>query len=564
MHIDRILTNADIITMDPDRPTARRLGVLAGRIVGFDDELDGVSADVVDDLAGATVTPGFFDAHCHTAWFGLGLAGIDAGAVATLDELYDAVRERAAQLGDDRDAWIDGVGFDHFRHGGAYPDIDRLDEAAGGHPVYLRHTSGHAAIVNTEVLRRAGVLDPATPNPAGGEIVRDAEGRPTGLLDETAQTIAQDQVRPYALDTLVDAIDRATRQYASQGITSFTDAGVGGGWIGQSGIEVAAYQAALDAGRLHARAQLMPVLDSLVPIEGNARDAHGHGSGLGLTLGMRTGFGGERLALGHVKVFSDGSLLGRTSAMTEPFCGHPHNRGYLQRDPAEFRELLDAAYRTGWSLAVHAIGDAAIDLALELIGSMQERYGRNLLPNRIEHAGITRPEQLERMRDLGIAVTPQASFYGPIGDGMMALLDEERRPWLYRARSFVDGGVLLAGSSDCPVADNDVRRALQSCVERRTDSGAPFTTPDERLTPRQALYTYTVAPAIVAGQLADKGTLSRGKLADLAVLDGSPLTADRIDALRVLATAVGGEWTHDARDEGAAPAASTTSNGAAR
>lgn len=549
MRIDRLLTGANIVTMDPRRPTATRLGVLAGRIVGFDDELDGVTAEVVDDLDGATVTPGFFDAHCHTAWFGMGLAGVDAAAAATLDELYAAVRAKADELerDGDPDAWIEGSGFSHLRYGGAYPDIRRLDEAARGRPVYLRHISGHASVVNSEALRRAGALDPATPNPDGGEIVRDEAGYPTGLLHETAQAIAQDQVRPYSTRQIVDGIERATRQYAEQGITSFTDAGVGGGWIGQSGIEIAAYQAALDEGRLHARAQLMPVLDSLVPVAGNAHDAHGSGGGLGLSLGMRSGFGGERLSLGHVKVFTDGSLLGRTAAMTEPFCGHPHETGYLQRSPDEFRELLDAAYRTGWSLAVHAIGDAAIDLALELIGTAQDRYGRNLLPNRIEHAGVTRPDQLERMRELGVAVTPQASFYNAFGDGYMALVDDARLPYLHRARSFVEGGVLLAGSSDCPVADNDVRRAMQNNVERRTESGAVFTTLDECLTPMQALETYTVNPAIVAGQIDDKGTLERGKLADFVVLDDSPLTAPRIDALRVVATAVGGDYTHDAR-----------------
>ena len=547
MRLDRLITNANILTMAGDRPVAQRLGILGGRIVGLDDELDGLDAVVVEDLEGATVTPGFYDAHCHTAWFGMGLAGVDAAAATTLDELYDAIRAKAIELGDDPEAWIEGAGFSHLSYGGQYPDIRRLDDAAQGHPVYLRHISGHACVVNSEALRRVDALDASTPNPEGGEIVRDADGSPTGLLHETAQSLAQDQLRPYSTQQIVDGIERATLQYASQGITSFTDCGVGGGWIGQSGIEIAAYQTALDEGRLHARAQLMPVIDSLEPIAGNAKDAHGTGGGLGLSLGIRSGLGGDRLSLGHVKVFTDGSLLGRTSAMTEPFCGHEHNRGYLQRPVEEFRELLDAAYRTGWSLAVHAIGDAAIDLALDLIGSAQEHYGRNLLPNRIEHATITRPDQLVRMRELGIAVTSQASFYGTFGDGYMAAVNDGRLPYLHRARTFVEGGVPLAGSSDCPVADNNVRRAMQSNVERRTESGAVFTTLDECLTPQQALESYTVTAAYAAGQLADKGTLERGKLADYVVLSDSPLTAPRIDGIEVVQTAVGGTPTFDAR-----------------
>lgn len=550
MRLDLIVTAREILTLDPGRPVATRVGILSGRIAGFDEELDGVEAARVEDFGDATVTPGLIDAHCHTPWWGLGLAAVDLSRARGLDELYALLEAEVARLGDDPQAWVHGTGFNQSHHGGAFPDIARLDEITGDRPLYLRHTSGHASITNTATLRLVGALEPGFANPTGGAVVRDAEGAPTGLVEEAAQGLVQALLLPYSTDRLVEALDAATSRYAAQGITSFAEAGVGGGWIGHSPVEVAAYQAAADAGRLHARAQLMPAMDALRPIAGHAADFHGAGSGAGLDLGIRYGFGDDLVRFGHVKVFMDGSLLGATAAVTEDFCGHGNhgNRGYLLDAPETYRERALGAYRAGWPLALHAIGDAAIDLALDLIEEAQDAYGVRAdgVPCRVEHFGIARPDQVERAARLGIAVTPQAGFIGPIGDQMAERVGPERAPWLYRGRSIVDAGIILAGSSDLPVADNDLRRGMQSAVDRRTDGGA-LLGPDEGLTPEEALRTHTEWAARAMGQLADKGTLERGKLADLAVFSGSPLTAARIDDLDVVATVLGGELTHDAR-----------------
>ncbi|KAB1662372.1 amidohydrolase [Pseudoclavibacter chungangensis] len=555
MRIDRILGAAEIITLDPDRPTATRIGILDGRIVGFDEELDGLDAGVVEELGDAVLVPGFIDAHTHTTWWGLGLDAVDLSRARGLDELYALLRDEATRLAERPGHWIHGTGFNQKHHGGEHPDIRVLDEIAPDRPMYLRNTSGHQAITNSAALRLAGALDATYTDPEGGEIKRDAAGYPTGVLDEEAQGVIQHLLLPYSIERIVDALDTATARYASYGITGFTEAGVGGGWIGHSPIEIAAYQRAVREGRLHARGQLMPVLDVLHPVEGHADDAHGRGGGLGLDLGIGPGFGDDRLSIGPVKVFLDGSLLGATAAATEDFCGTPHNHGYLLSSADDFRERVDAAYRAGWSVAVHAIGDAAVDLAIELITDCTARYGRNALPNRIEHCGMARPEHLPLLAAAGIAVTPQASFTGPLGRQFMERVGPERTAWLYRARSFLDAGVVVAGSSDVPVADPVVLRALQALVDRRTDEGEVFGADAECLSPLDALRTYTVGSATATGTLAERGTLTPGKLADLVVLDGSPLTAPRIDELTVLATMVGGTYTHDVRDGGRADGA---------
>ena len=545
MKLDVILHGGNFLTLDAGRPTAGSVGVLNGRIAGFDEELEGCTAERTIALGGATVVPGFIDAHCHTTWWGLGLGAVDVEQARGLEELYTLLEAEVRRLADSPGAWINGTGFNHKHHGGAFPDIDRLDRITGDHPLYLRHVSGHLSITNTLTLQLAGVFEPGFADPTGGVVCRGEDGSPTGIVEEAAQQLLQQLLLPYPVTRIVDALDAATARYAAVGITSFTEAGVGGGWIGHSPVEVAAYQRAAGTGRLHARAQLMPALDSLHPLQGHEEDMHGTGTGRGMDLGAVAGFGDDWVSLGPVKVFMDGSLLGATAAVTEDYCGHPHNTGYLLDDPAVYRERIDAAYRAGWPIALHAIGDAAIDLATEIIISCQNRYGRNALPNRIEHFGIARPDQLAAVAAAGIAVTPQAAFIGPLGDQFAAMVGPEREGWLYRGRSLVDAGILVAGSSDLPVADNNVLRALQSSVDRKTEKGKILGGAAEGLTAEEALRTYTEWAAQATGTLRDKGTLSRGKLADFAVLSGSPLDAPDISSLKVLATLVGGEFTYN-------------------
>lgn len=562
MQLDLILRNADVVTMDRARPSASDVGILNGQIVGLDDDLSGLSAREERDLRGATVTPGFIDAHCHTTWFGLGLAETDLAGARGLDDVYRRLEAAAPDGGEDE--WLVATGFNQGDHGGAFPRLDVLDKITGGRPLYIRHVSGHMAIANSASLRRAGVLDPGFRDPEGGVVVRDAQGHPTGLLQETAQRLIQDLILPYSLDTIAAALERATRRYAAEGITSFTEAGIGGGWIGHSPIEAAAYQRARRGGTLHARAQLMPAIDALHQLSGHADD----NVGIGLDLGIRSGFGDDLLSFGPVKVFLDGSLLSETAAMTEAYChGHRHggtggeerpageqdspgNNGYFQSDPQAVRQRILAAYRSGWAVAAHAIGDRGIDLAIDVITECVDSYGPAPLPNRIEHASVTRPEQLARIASAGIAVTPQASFFEPMGDDIMASLGAKRSAWAYRARSFLEAGILVAGSSDRPVADGAVLRGIQAYVDRRTVAGAVFGSESEKLTAAEALAAYTVGAARATGSLHRKGSISTGKLADLAVLSASPLSVptNEILGIEVKATLMGGSFTHNTLD----------------
>ena len=307
MTVDLALVNGNVLTMDPARPRATAVAVAGGRITALD-EISPGAARVVD-LRGATVLPGFHDAHNHMIGFGMSLGEVDISSppVGSLDELYAAIARRAETT--EPGEWVIGSGYDQNKLGGHHPDRDALDRAAPGRRVWLRHTSGHMCVVNSLVLADLGVDSAATEIP-GGRVATDSGGRPTGLLEERAQLLVGSLVYPYPLAELTDAIARAAEQYLKEGVTSCTEAGIGGGWVAHSPAELAAYAAARDQGRLGVRIELMTAGEVLHPLGAHADD----NLVAGLDLGISTGFGDDWLRLGAVKIFADGSLVGRTAA----------------------------------------------------------------------------------------------------------------------------------------------------------------------------------------------------------------------------------------------------------
>jgi len=222
--------------------------------------------------------------------------------------------------------------------------------------------------------------------------------------------------------------------------------------------------------------------------------------------------------------------------------GRTHNHGYLQMDAQELRSAALEAYRAGWAIAMHAIGDHAIDHAISIISEAQDAYGLNSLPNRIEHGGVLRPDQLDRIAEVGIVVVPQPHFITEFGDGMARLLGPRRTELSYPAKSLLQRGSILPGSSDRPVSEGRPLNVMQSFVERLTPSGAVYG-PDERITAAEALAAYTTGSAAATGAADSKGRLAPGYLADLVFLDRDPtaVATSEIAATQVLATMVGGE-----------------------
>ena len=525
---------------DMVEPSSRPLsiGVLNGRIVEVGQEIKTESREYLD-LGEKVLTPGFNDAHCHTIWYGLTLEEIDCNSANSLDELYVLIAEQAKNGDQD---WVLAAGFNQGKVGG-YPDIEILDRITLGKPLFIRHTSGHSCIINTTAFEKSGLANRSSE--VGGEVVRDEAGNFTGILEETAQSAVQALFLPRSHQEMVQAIDSATISYAREGITSFTEAGIGGGWIGHSPLELSAYQSALESGKLRARAQLMPVSDALHQVKGSRKDPNA----FGLDLGLRTGLGSEMLSIGPMKIFLDGSLLAMTSALSEEFeQGKPGNFGYFQQDSEDlFQTILDAA-GSRWSVAAHAIGDRAVELGLDALEEAITRYGQPLIPHRIEHGGIVTDRQLKRSVELGVRIVSQPGFIPTLGK-QMKLNIGERSNYSHRMMSYLQKGMEVAGSSDRPVANGAPLKIMQCMVQRLDEDGEVYG-PDERISPYQALAAYTRGSALATGSWNHKGSIQVGKLADFTVLDRDPTSvpSDEISDVQVDMTILGGEITYQRED----------------
>ncbi|ROS44690.1 amidohydrolase [Amycolatopsis thermoflava] len=542
MRIDTIITNARITTLDPARPRAHSVGVLHGRIAGFDEELDGVTADARHDLGGAPVVPGFNDAHLHFSMLGKEMTQLDLSAEAapTLDALYRRVEEWAAGKPDG--AWVIGNGYDQNKIG-EHPTRQVLDRIAGGRPVYLVHNSNHMAVANTEAFRRAGHPDPdvVTAPPGGSAVFRD--GVHTGLLQEQAMTLVSHVLKPVPQEELVAALEAASAWALRHGLTSVTEPGIGGRLIGHGPADARAFQTAYERGNLRTRVTAMPFIDAVHDL-GRVDDGL---DGWGLDLGLRSGIGDEWFRLGPVKIVSDGSLIGRTAAMCCDYRDSPGNRGFLLAEAEALRENILRGHENGWQIATHAIGDHALDVVLGAYEEAQKRLPRPDARHRVEHVGVASDEQVARIVSAGVIPVPQGRFISALGDGFLAALGADRVERAYRMRSFVEAGVELPGSTDAPVVPGEPLISIHDMVNRRSASGAPIA-PGEALTPAQALRAYTIGSAHAVHEETRKGALRRGNLADLTVLSDDLLQVapDRIGELQVRATMVGGVFGYDA------------------
>ncbi|MFJ4229175.1 amidohydrolase [Paenarthrobacter nicotinovorans] len=539
MIVDLIVDNARIFTGDPARPVVESVAVLNGRIVAVGADTAGMGSGQRVNLRGKVVLPGFNDAHAHSVWFGMTLMETDLSTVTSLDDVYRIIGQKAASTapGD----WIVASGFNPVLLHGALPERDALDRVTGGRPLWIKHASGHSCQLNGSGIALAGVAEHVDAQIDGGRIIIDDAGRPTGVLEERAMSLIRDVLLPYPLTEIERALDLATSQYAREGLTSVTDAGIAAGWIGNAPGELAAYQNARDNGVLRTRMQVMPTIDALEFIPGHRDEP----SRRGLGTGVRTGFGDDVLQFGPVKVFTDGSILGRTAQMSEHYENCPGNHGYLQEDAETMRERVLAAYASGWSLALHAVGDAALDFALDVIEEGIARHGHYAVPNRVEHGILVRPDQVERLVQLGVGCVVQPSFVRTFGEGMRRAMGNERSAWSLPSRSFLEAGMPLAYSSDRPVAPGAPLAGIQSFVERITEDGLPYA-PDESITALQAVRAATEGSSYVTGQHRNKGRLIEGQLADMVVLEKHPAEVDvpEIHSIPVLATLVGGIFTH--------------------
>ena len=529
---DLILRNGRVLTMDPARPEATAVAIRQGRVVaiGTDEAVRQSlprSTETVD-LAGRMAVPGLNDAHAHP--MGVGLAALDIdltttnGHNQTVASLVDLVTEAVTSRPPGE--WLVGRGYDQARLiEQRHPTRWDLDPVSSNHPTLLIRACHHIGVANSAALQRAGITR-NTADPPGGIIDRDEHGEPTGVVREAALGLVRDAIGEPTEDQLVAALTAAGRFFVANGVTSVAEAGIG------RREELAGYQRLHGANQLPVRTYLMMMLDQMLePLE---------------DLGITTGFGDDRLRIGPVKLFADGSIGGRSARMRRPYLGTDETLGLWMQPPEELTAKVARAHRAGFQVAIHAIGDAAIELVIDAYEGAIKAAPRPGTRHRIEHCSIVDEGLLDRIAALNIVPIPGTTFLHSFLDAYLDNLGEERVRYAYGMASYARRGIIAAASSDAPVVPINPLFGLQTMVTRQDAQGRSIW-PEEAVPLDEALRAYTVNGAYASFEEREKGTLAPGMIGDVTVFDSdlSLLDATSLGDAKVDLTIVSGAVVYE-------------------
>ena len=520
---DLLLVNARVITMDPAVPAARAVTVSGDKILsvgGIDQVRSAASGNArVIDCRGRALLPGFIDAHCHLLATARTFQDLDCrpGRAATIPGLKELVRSRA--LATPSGDWVRGFGYDDLalaeeRH----PTRWDLDGAAPDHPVRLDHRSGHATVLNSRALRLAGI-DRDTPGPVSGVIDRDqSSGEPTGLLLDMAGYLRARLGNTRDGTGLANAVAAASRRLLSYGITSVQDAGA------QNGMERwTTLRQLQESYALPLRVTMFAgpsKIDELVK------------------GGLAWGAGDARLRLGHVKVMLTMST------------------GDLSPQPEDLDQLVRRAHQAGFPVAIHCVEQEAVAAAAEVLSEHRNDAFGTPVRDRIEHCAECPPDLLDGVLRSGAAVVTQPGFIYWNGPEYRQRVADNLQPHLYPAAALHRAGVPVAFGSDAPVIDSNPWPAIYSAVSGHTRDGRPIADYGDykggTVPVATALRMYTLAAAEADGAAAHKGSITPGKLADMALVDADPLTieTEALKHIRPVLTVSGGEVMWEAESPG--------------
>lgn len=530
---DLIIRNAKIWTVDHSRPEAEAVAILGDRIVavGSSQEVDawrGAQTHVLD-AGGKRLLPGFDDAHVHFMPGGSQLDNVQLNDATSPQEFARRIGQRAAITA--KGEWLQGGDWDETKWNPAQlPTRELIDPVTGQTPVAVGRYDGHMILANSLALKLAGITAQTT-DPAGGVIVRDAQGNPTGALKDAAADLVYKVIPAPTHDQRRHAIERALGHAASLGVTSVQD-------MDPDYADIAIYSELLGEGKLTTRiyaAPLIPQVDDQVKI------------------GIRHAFGGPYLRIGAVKSFADGSLGSATAYFFEPFADQPGNRGLLadgMHPISLMRDRMMKADAAGLQLCTHAIGDAGISTILDIYAEIEKAHGPTDRRWRIEHAQHVAAKDFDRFAQLHVIASVQP--YHAIDDGRWAegRIGHDRASRTYAFRTFLDHGVRLALGTDWNVAPLNPMLTLYAAVTRATLDGKnpQGWFPEQKLAVGEAIEAYTIGSAYAEFQEHEKGSITPGKLADMVLLSDDVINIDpvKIRDVRVLKTWVGGKLTYDA------------------
>ena len=542
---DLALVNAVVVTLDDALPSGEAVAIRGQRIVAVGSRADIepfiASRTRVIDLRGQLLVPGFIEGHGHFMGVGDAQLILDLRPPGTWDEIVSMVAEAvaAAEPGE----LIRGRGWhqDEWSETPAgaiegFPVHDSLSAVSPDNPVVLTHASGHAALVNARALELAGIAA-GTPNPPGGEILRDTDGRATGLLRETAQGLVRGEVLVHASgggEEITPAIARRMVELASQealsnGVTTFTDAG-------SSFETIDVLEQAATEGLLGVRLWVM------------VRDSNDKLAERLASYKVRDLAGGM-LSVGGIKLSIDGALGSRGAWLLEPYADLPSSTGLNLIPLDEARETAELAIQHGYQLAIHAIGDRANREVLDLYEQTFSAHpDKTDLRWRVEHAQHLHPDDIGRFAALGVIASVQGIHCTSDASWVPDRLGSQRsREGAYVWRALADAGALIVNGTDVPVEPIDPIASFYASVSRRLDDGSVFY-PEQRMERLEALRTYTLNAAYAIREEDSRGSLTPGKLADIVVLSRNILEVPEEEILQaeVIYTILGGEIVYEA------------------
>lgn len=528
---ERLFTNGNIITMNPAKPRAEAVATFGDRIlaVGRFSELQGLvgAQTKIIDLGGKTLLPGFNDAHGHLIQFGLDSMNLEVPpeCAPNIPALKELVRKRAGQLKPGE--WLLGWGWDESRmEEGLAPTVQDLSEAAPDNPVMLIRTCYHMVAVNELALKLGGVSD-ETPDPEGGKIVRDAAGKPTGILQDTAQDFVKSIIPPPRKAKVKRAIAEASKIYNSQGITSTCDAGS----LGIIEDEIPAWCESSVDGTLNVRTNSLMLPETVEKVR---------------NLGLTSNFGNDFFRFGCVKFFMDGSLGGGTAGMTKPYKNPSYGTGLIYMEQEELTAKVKVAHDAGYQISIHGIGDRTLDIVLSAYESALRDTPRKDHRHRIEHASMAYPHLLDRAKALDLTINMNPGFLYFLGIAHIQNIGDEVA-YEFAMKTAMEKGIVVSAGSDRPVIHGHPKYSLFAMTQRETISGLDCGH-GERLTAEQALYAYTVAGAYQSFEEHKKGSIEAGKLADFVLLslDPTAVPPQALLNMEILMTVLGGRIVYEA------------------
>jgi hypothetical protein len=546
-HADRIFVNGNIWTADEAHPHAEALAISGDRLlaVGSNAEIRALAVPdtAVLDLHGRLVIPGFQDSHLHFP--GPSVNEVDLVGADTLQQFQQRIADFAKSHR--MLPWIVGAGWGYALFPNQKPDKKYLDSIVSDRPVYVSERDGHMGLANSKALALAGITGD-TPDPPNGRIMRDGTGQPTGELKEAAQELITSHIPPRSDEDRYESLLQHMDEAASYGLTAVQDAAL-------EMRDWPVFERALAAGKVKLRFRFAPLI---LPTEGGFPKNHKlekplTEADLAPYRQLRETFRGPLFKFGSIKGFLDGTVDARTAAMFHPYVGGGTGIPFWEQD--DLNHTVALYDQEGFQVMLHAIGDRAINMALNAFEYAQQTNRTSGRRHRIEHVEVPAAADLPRFRQLGVIASTQAMFANPDDTTLKnfaAVLGPERAAHADDFKQFDDAGAVQAFGSDWPVFSDQVLPAIYCAVTRMTPQGTPAGGwyPGNRISVAAALRHFTRDGAYASFDENVRGTLSAGKLADFVVLsqDLLKIAPQQILQTRVLLTVMGGRDTYRAPD----------------